>query len=499
MKTLLSFLLFAAGCLTLASCNDTGGGGGFVPTGTILAVAQKAGTDETIKVGGLPGSVPRGSTVEVTNINTGETETTTANSDGSFDPTFTGDTDDEFNVVVTDDGEVVEDIVIGVTLLSDSVEENLAKLESVPADIEIRGNRAYVVNGFSDNVQVFDLNQNPPGLIGKIVVPVGSNPIDIAFVDDTTAYVVNNAGQSVARVNVNTRTCEVLIVRAGQGGDTRPCQSVITVAGTPFEEPVKGIVTKGRLYVTNNNLDANFNPMGNGFISVINATTSQFIMTIPATGVNTTSMVVIGDTIYAMNNGAVLFDPETNEFTCDFDFPPSIDLIDSQSNVLFDTIDIPLSPENPTVCLPNPLVATPDGRFGYTGLGLVGALLKIDLVSGDVINGTDDPIVLTDLDSLDLTADIAIRDNLLFATLFLDDEIAVVNTDTDEVNPFPYIAPFPAGIRAFDPNSEFFDGVQSLAIRPGTPGVNFSGPDIFFITGISEQLGSVDSTLGLAE
>jgi hypothetical protein len=261
-------------------------------------------------------------------------------------------------------------------------------------------------------------------------------------------------------------------------------------------------VTKGRLYVTNNNLDANFNPMGNGFISVINATTSQFIMTIPATGANTTSMVVIGDTLYAMNNGAVLFDPETNEFTCDFSFPPSIDLINTQSNVLFDTIDIPLSPENPTVCLPSPyadLIATPDGRFGYVGLGLVGALLKIDLVSGDVVNGTDDPIVLTNLDSLDLTGGIAIRDNLLFAALFLDDEIAVVDTDTDEVNPFPYIAPFPAGIRAFDPNSEFFDGVQSLAIRPGVPGVDFEGPDIFYITGLSEQLGSVDSTLGLAE
>jgi hypothetical protein len=291
----------------------------------------------------------------------------------------------------------------------------------------------------------------------------------------------------------------VLIVKTGHGGATAPCQSVLTVAGTPFEEPVGVAVTNGRVYVTNNNLDENFNPMGNGFISVLNATNSQFITTIPASGVNTTSMVVIGNTIYAMNNGAVLFDPESNEFTCDFDFQPSIDLIDSQTDVLFDNIAIPLSPENPTVCLPNPLVATPDGRFGYTGLGLVGALLKVDLISGDIINGTDDPIVITDLDSLNLTADVAIRDDLLFTTLFLTDQIAVVDTDTDEVNPFPYIAPFPAGIRAFNPGSDFFDGVQSLAIRPGEPGVNFSGPDIFFITGISEQLGSVDSTLGLIE
>jgi hypothetical protein len=485
--------------MVLTACEETSGGGGFVPTGIILAVAEKQGSEETIKVGGLPDSVPPGSIVDVTNLDTGETQSTTGAPDGSFDPTFTGDTDDEFNVVVTDDGELVDDIVIGVTLLSEAVEENLAKLGTVPADIEIRGNRAYVVNGFSDNIQVFDLNQDPPDLIGTIVVPPGSNPIDMAFVDDTHAYVANNIGQSVARVNVNTRICEVLIVKTGHGGATAPCQSVLTVAGTPFEEPVGVAVTNGRVYVTNNNLDENFNPMGNGFISVLNATNSQFITTIPASGVNTTSMAVIGNTIYAMNNGAVLFDPETNEFTCDFDFPPSIDLINSQTNVLFDNIAIPLSFENPTVCLPNPLVSTPDGRFGYTGLGLVGALLKIDLQTGDVVNGTDDPIVITDLDSLNLTADIAIRDDLLFTTLFLADQIAVIDTDTDEVNPFPYIAPFPAGIRAFDPGSNFFDGVQSLAIRPGEPGVNFSGPDIFFITGISEQLGSVDSTLGLIE
>ncbi len=499
MKSLFLILSFGAAFLALAACNDTGGGGGFIPSGSILAVAEKAGADQTIKVGGLPGAVPPGSTVEVTDLDTGQTKTTTGASDGSFDPTFTGDTDDSFNVVVTDGGDVIEDIVIGVTLLSDSVEENLAKLGRVPADIEIRGDRAYVVNGFFDNIYIFDLNQNPPEKIGEIKLPPNSNPIDMAFLDDTHAYVANNIGQSVARVNVQTRVCEALIVRAGQGGVTAPCQSVLTVAGTPFEEPVRVAITKGRVYVTNNNLDENFNPMGNGFISMINATNNQFIGTIQATGVNTTSMVVIGDTLYAMNNGAVLFDPDTNEFTCDFDFPPSIDLVDTQTNSIFDNIPIPLSPENPTVCLPNPLVATPDGRFGYMGLGLVGALLKVDLQSGDVINGTDDPIVLTDLDSLNLTADIAIRGNLLFATLFGTDQIAVVDTDDDEVNPFPYIAPFPAGIRAFNPNSDLFDGVQSLAIRPGEPGVDFTGPDIFFITGISEQLGSVDSTLGLVQ
>jgi hypothetical protein len=321
----------------------------------------------------------------------------------------------------------------------------------------------------------------------------------MAFLDDTHAYVVNNIGQSVAFVNVETRQCETLIVKTGQGGSTDPCQSVNFAAGNPFEHPVGIAIANGKVFVSNNNLDANFNPIGNGFITVINIANNQFAGTIPASGVNTTSMVVIGSTLYAVNNGAVLYDPHTNKFTCDFSSPPSIDLINTQTNVLFDNIAIPLSPQNPTVCLPNPLVTTPDGRFGYMGLGLVGGLLKVDLISGDVINGTDNPIVLTDLNSLNLTADVAIKNNLLFATLFDTDQIAVVDTDTDEVNPFPYIAPFPAGMRAFDPGSKFFDGVQSLAIRPGKTGVDFAGPNIFFTTGISEQLGSVDATLGLSE
>ena len=192
MKTLLPILLIVAGCFALAGCDESGGGGGFVPTGSILAVSAIPGSNVTIEVGGLVGAVPPGSTIEVTNLNSGETETSFGQGDESFPPvTFTGNTGDEFNVVVTDDGTIVEDIVIGVTLLSDSVEQNLAQLGSVPNTIKIRGNRAYVPNGFSDNIQIFDLNQNPPSQVGTIVVPPGSNPYDITFLDDTRAYVPN--------------------------------------------------------------------------------------------------------------------------------------------------------------------------------------------------------------------------------------------------------------------------------------------------------------------
>jgi len=492
MRILLTVFLFCALGAVFIGCDSGGdGGGGFVPTGDILAVAERAGQNQTIKVGGTAGAVPSGSTVEVTNLNTLETQTTFGEPDGSFDPTFTANTDDLFNVLVTDNGNVVIDTVIGVTLLRNAVERNLAQLGSVPADIKIRDGRAYVINGFSNNIQVFNINQNPPQQLGTIVVPPGSNPISMDFIGDNLAYVANNIGQSVAVVNLNTGDCETLIVSAEDEGNTAPCQNVINVPSNTFEEPAGVLVLNNKVYISNNNLDENFSPNGNGFITVLSTSTNQVISTIDASGANSSSMIELDDTIYAMNNGNVLFDFETSEFTCDTDFPPSIDMIDSANDTVFDTIDIPLSEQNPTVCLPNNLTATSDG-FGYTGLGLVGALLKVDLFEGTVVNGTDNPIIITDLSGLNNTADVAIKDGLLFTTLFNSDQVAVLDTETDQVDPFPYITPFPAGIRADNPNSDLFDGVQSLAIRPGN---NFSGADIYFITGISEQLGSVDSTL----
>lgn len=491
MRMFLSVCLFIIIGGVLVGCDSSSSGGGFIPTGDILAVAERGGQNQTIKVGGTAGSVPPGSTVTVTNLDTQQVETTTGLPDGSFDPEFTGSTNDIFNVEVSNNGNLVQDENIGVTLLRNAVSRNLAQLGSVPANIIIRGGLAYVINGFSNNIQIFDLNVSPPLEIGKITLPMVSNPIAMDFLDDTTAYVANNTGQSVAVVNVVTGECETLIVGEDDVNETDPCDEVIELPGSPFEEPAGVLVANGKVYVSNNNLDEFFSPNGNGFITVINPATNQIIDTIDASGANTTSMLEMDGSIFALNNGNVLFDLETFLFTCDVEFPPSVDEINTQIDTVIDNINIGLSEQNPLVCLPNNLTANEEG-FAYTGLGLVGALLKLDLLTGDVINGPGNPIIITDLSGLNNTADIAIKGNLLFTSLFNSDQIAVVDTDTDQVNPFPYITPFPAGIRGDNPNAVIFDGVQSLAARPGG---DFTGADIFFITGLSAQLGSVDSTL----
>jgi hypothetical protein len=499
MKIFKSIFIFIILGVSVAACNDTGSdsGGGFIPTGKIIAVAEKEGAHQTIKVGGTPGAVPPGSHIDVTNLNTNETKPAVGRGDGSFDPTFAGDTNDVFDVEVTDGGAVVQDTTIGVTLLSQAVRIDIAQLGSIPTAIEIRGSRAYVINGFSNNIQIFDLDQNTPQQIGAIVLPQGSNPVAMAFLDDTRAYVANNIGQSVALVNLQTRNCELIIVRTGEGNNFPPCEDV-RFAADAFEDPSGIAVANGKVYVSNNNLDESFEPAGPGFISIIDAENNKFIGTIGASGANTGGMTVIGNRIYVVNAGDISSTPDFSEFFCDFDFPPSIDVLDVESDSIINTIDIPLSETNSKVCLPNKIAPTPDGRFGYMGLGLVGALLKVNLETNTIVNGPSNPIIVTDISGLNNTGQIEINEQGLgFTTLFNSDQIAVIDTANDEISPFPFSFFFPAGIRADNPNSDFFDGVQFLAIRPGTAGVNFEGADIFYTTGISSKLGSVNTALVL--
>lgn len=499
MRILNSMFIVITLAVAVVACNDTGTGegGGFIPTGNIIAVAERSGSNQTIKVGGTAGAVPPGSIVRVSNINADETRVTSAEIDGSFDPTFMGNTNDIFNVEVTDGGAIVEDTTIGVTLLSQAVRKDLAELGSVPTDIEIRGNRAYVINGFSNNIQIFDLDQNTPQQVGTIVLPQGSNPVAMAFLDDTRAYVANNIGQSVALVNLQTRNCELIIVRTGEGNNFPPCQEV-RFAADAFEDPSGIAVADGKVYVSNNNLDESFEPAGSGFISIIDAESNQFLGTLTASGANTGGMTVMGNTIYVVNAGDISSTPDFSEFFCDTNFPPSIDVLDAETASVIDTIAIPLSETNSKVCLPNRIALTPDGRFGYMGLGLVGALLKVNLETNTVVNGPGNPIIVTDISGLNNTGDIEINeDGLGFTTLFNSDQIAVIDTRDDEISPFPFSFFFPAGIRADNPNSDLFDGVQFLAIRPGTARVDFEGADIFYTTGISAKLGSVNTALVL--
>ncbi|RMG68138.1 MAG: hypothetical protein D6715_03045, partial [Calditrichaeota bacterium] len=135
-------------------------------------------------------------------------------------------------------------------------------MNAIPNDIEIRGQRAYVVNSGLNEIRVIDLATLT--LVQTIDLGSGTNPWSIEFVNDSVAAVSLWLTNSVALVNV----------KQGQLVQTIP------VGVTPQGMAVLG----NRLYVANAGFVApgQYDP---GTLSVVDLTTRQVVDTI-AVGLN---------------------------------------------------------------------------------------------------------------------------------------------------------------------------------------------------------------------
>ena len=85
-----------------------------------------------------------------------------------------------------------------------AVENEIIPLGSVPSDIEIRGDLGYVVNTFSDNVQIVNLRHRVS--LGTIPIGDGTWPQNIAFISDSKAYVTCSGTNDIRVVDVKGRS-----------------------------------------------------------------------------------------------------------------------------------------------------------------------------------------------------------------------------------------------------------------------------------------------------
>ncbi len=85
-----------------------------------------------------------------------------------------------------------------------AVENEIIPLGSVPSDIEIRGDLGYVVNTFSDNVQIVNLRHRVS--LGTIPIGDGTWPQKIAFASDSKAYVTCSGTNDIRVVDVKGRS-----------------------------------------------------------------------------------------------------------------------------------------------------------------------------------------------------------------------------------------------------------------------------------------------------
>ena len=85
-----------------------------------------------------------------------------------------------------------------------AVENEIIPLGSVPNGIEIRGDVGYVVNTFSDNVQIVNLRHRVS--LGTIPIGDGTWPQKIAFINDSKAYVTCHGTNDIRVVDVKGRS-----------------------------------------------------------------------------------------------------------------------------------------------------------------------------------------------------------------------------------------------------------------------------------------------------
>lgn len=110
-------------------------------------------------------------------------------------------------------------------------------------------------------------------------------------------------------------------------------------------------------------------------------------------------------------------------------------------------------------------------------------LLQADLQTGEELQR----LVLNDepLDSIFRLVEL--QGGLLGAPSFNTDRLHVIDPELGLVNPEPFFAPIVLG-----PGRPIFDGLQIVTRRPGRAGADFTGPDLFVLSGIASRLRTVE-------
>lgn len=235
-----------------------------------------------------------------------------------------------------------------IDLDADSVYNNIATLGSAPNQVVYHSGRIYVVNSLSNSIQVFGSDYQA---VGTVYLGAGSNPWNLAFLNDTKAYVTCLQSDSVKVINIAT-----LSVTGGVHVGVGP----------------EGVaIANGKVFVTNsgfNVLDYSYSP---GTLSVIDPVADTVLTTITVeknpqalalapngmlhvacTGDYATvrgKIVVVNPVTHAVvktidvggNPGAIAIAPDLTAYV-GISFPSGVIIYDAQTYAIADTATNPL-------------------------------------------------------------------------------------------------------------------------------------------------------------
>lgn len=175
----------------------------------------------------------------------------------------------------------------------------------------------------------------------------------------------------------------------------------------------------------------------------------------------------------------------------------SIDILDPETDQIIGNISL-----GEAALSFQEMAVTSDGAYAYIGSASFGEVYATDFINRSALYSHADPIRITgSSEGSDYLSSVALGyDNwYLFAASFDNSSIYTVDVTTSppavlpSAFPEPFVLGFPKGVTAENPTGTC-TGVGAIAVRPGTPGIDFSGPDLFALTGSPGTLVTISTT-----
>jgi len=369
-----------------------------------------------------------------------------------------------------------------------------------PADIDIVNqpgiqNIVFITTSFPGAVLAVDLNTNPLSLSSTVTgltsIPGGSGiPNTLFVVDATHAFLLTS--NSVLYFNPTNGSIYQTLDLSGAITLNTPLDQV-DASGNPLPDVPTGPFTPSfpaGMVFAGNKLAVSFSNVFfvgfsldhavQGVVEWFNINTSFPYLTpsapeyIATSGFNLTSLTLLPNgNVLATNSGVTQFTPDfSNQLPVT---PGSVDLMDFSTVQLIGSLDLGM-----TTPAFRPWAVTPDGSEAFIGSASGGYVMQIGTNPLTLIHGGTNPIVITNAaNGTDYIDDVVMYRLAggIFPMSFNNSKVFAVDLT---VVPPVLIADV---VDLDDPGTPGVTGAGPGALRPGIPGVDFTGPDLFILTG----------------
>ncbi|MBN2695599.1 hypothetical protein JXR93_13140 [bacterium] len=316
-------------------------------------------------------------------------------------------------------------------------------------EIIYNDNSLYIVNSGDNSIQKIDLTDGATNHNPFISYLEGSNPY-YTTISDGKIYTANLMGNSFSVTDL-VNPVDVITVFNGEDNNT-----LISPEGVA--------VTENYIYITN---DTNrYSLDGDGFVSVFDKNSLEFVTKINTTQKNPQYIFSISEKIYVVNSGKGSFNNDYTLFTPQTE--SGVDIIDSKTNQIIKNVPFLKGGSPLSGAINNYSISTDNSKI-YFGSGSASEVYSFDLNSEEFTDNT-----LTISQSADTNALINVfeKDGVMFA----------INFNTDTVYLFQNSTLFASATLR---DGEFLEGAQDFAYD------NINN-QLYILFGISSKIRKID-------